>query len=163
MDVVVHTRKAENANCMFSEDVNGKNFHIFNNSETDIDIPLFQNVYFFTAQSILSSLINMLMDIAVLEFICSQSPYSMKGLVFGFFFLVKSLSQALVFVSTLPFGVSWRIHAISCGSGFYLTTVIIGTLELMLFSYVAKKFKHRIVNEPSNEYRYAEEYYSNIQ
>jgi len=127
-----------------------------------MSIPLFQNIYFLTAQCILTSLIMLLLDIAVLEFICSQSPYFMKGLVFGFFFMVKGSFQVLAVVSTIPFGVSWNIHSISCGSGFYFTTLIIGTLELMLFAYVAKKFKYRIMDEPSNEYRYAEEYYSNI-
>ncbi len=54
----------------------------------------FQNVYFFTSQHFVTAVTNMLIDIAVLEFTCSQSPYSMKGLILGFFFSIKAFIQA---------------------------------------------------------------------
>jgi len=161
MDVVVHAKNTKDANCIFAPNVRGSEVHILNDTTVTAS-PLFQNVYFFTAQSILTSLFNMLMDAAVLEFVCSQSPYSMKGLAYGLFLLVKNFFQALTFVFMLPFS-SWHLPVLSCGSAFFVVTIIIAILELMLFVYVAKKFKYRIVNEPSNEYIYAEEYYSNTQ
>ena len=87
----------------------------------------------------------------------------MKGLVFGLLFSIRSLFQALAVVSIVPFGVSWEIDQISCGSAFYLMNIVIAVATLGLFSCVARKYNYRIMNEPSNEYRYAEEYYSNIQ
>ena len=162
MDVVVHVRSTEYANCMFrgySQHHNAIN-KVHDNFPTS---PLlFQNVYFFTTQHVLSALADMLFDIAVLEFVCSQSPYSMKGLLLGIFFSIKSLFQGITFLSIIPF-VSWQIESLSCGSGFYATVIFVGLLEFIIFSCVSKRYKYRNVNEPSNEYRYAEEYYSNIQ
>ena len=157
MDVVVHVNNIY-ANCMFQALVHSKTVHEFPSSP-----PLYQNVYFFTTQHVLSALADMLFDIAVLEFICSQSPYSMKGLLLGSFFSIRCLLQGIAFVSTVPFGTVWKIESLSCGSGFYAMCIVIGLLEFVLFSCVSKRYKYRNVNEPSNEYRYAEEYYSNIQ
>ncbi len=153
MDVVVHARKTINAKCMFSGLTHDANI-IHNNSTLITSLPLFQNIYFFTSQQFLSAVANMLMDIAVLEFICSQSPYSMKGLLLGFFFSIKASIQAIVVASLFPFGLAWHIESLSCGSGVYLMNIVIGVLDLALFTFVAKRY---------NEYRYAEEYYSNIQ
>ena len=104
----------------------------------------------------------MLLDIAVLEFVCSQSPYSMKGLLLGIFFSIRSLFQGITFLSILPF-VNWKIESLSCGSGFYAMAIVVGLLEFVIFLCVSKRYKYRNMNGPSNEYRYAEEYYSNIQ
>ena len=162
MDVVVHVRSTEYANCMFrGYALHPNGFKIVD----DIDYPtsplLFQNAYFFITQHVLSALADMLFDIAVLEFVSSQSPYSMKGLLLGIFFSIKSLFQGITFLSIIPF-VSWQIESLSCGSGFYATVIFVGLLEFIIFSCVSKRYKYRNVNEPSNEYRYAEEYYSNI-
>jgi peptide/histidine transporter 3/4 len=162
MDVVVHARKTSDARCMFSGLTHDENI-IHHNSTLTTSLPLFQNIYFFTLQHFLTAVANMLMDIAVLEFICSQSPYSMKGLILGFFFSIKASIQAIVIASFFPFGFAWHIKSLSCGSGFYLMNIVIGALELAIFTVVAKRYKYRTIDEPSNEYRYAEEYYSNIQ
>ena len=160
MDLMVHLKKAD-VRCIFQMYVQPVvESIIYNNFPTQ---PLYQNIYFFTSQHVLSAVVNMLLDIAVLEFICSQSPYSMKGLLLGIFFSVKSLFQGIAIASVVPFGAAWKICLLSCGSGFYLMYVILGVLELVLFIYVAKRYKYREVNEPSHEYRYAEDYYSNIQ
>ena len=161
MDVVVHVNNTEYANCMFKLE--------FIKTHISSDVPkfpssppLYQNAYFFTTQHVLTALADMLFDIAILEFICSQSPYSMKGLLLGIFFLTKNLFQGIAVVSIIPFGTVWKIESLSCGSGFYAMYILIGLLEFVLFSCVSKRYKYRNVNEPSNEYRYAEEYYSNI-
>jgi peptide/histidine transporter 3/4 len=161
MDLVVHMKNTE-ALCMFQIYVQSSPdpFITYSNFPSQL---LFQNVYFFTSQHVLSAVANMLLDIAVLEFICSQSPHSMKGLLLGIFFSVKSLFQGIAVAFIVPFGAAWRIHSLSCGSGFYLINIILGVLELVLFMHIAKRYKYREVNEPSHEYRYAENYYSNIQ
>ena len=158
MDVVVHINTTEYHYCLFQALIEPRHMSNFSSSP-----PLFQNVYFFTTQHVLSALADMLFDIAVLEFICSQSPYSMKGLLLGSFFSIRFLFQGIAFVSVVPFGTVWKIESLSCGSGFYAMYIVIGLLEFVLFSCVSKRYKYRNVNEPSNEYRYAEEYYSNIQ
>ena len=164
MDVVVHVNNTEYANCIFGNltERQAAKIYIVEANNFPSSPPLYQDVYFFTTQHVLSALADMLFDIAVLEFICSQSPYSMKGLLLGTFFSMKKLFQGIVIVSIIPFGTVWKIESLSCGSGFYAMCIVIGLLEFVLFSCVSKRYKYRNVNEPSNEYRYAEEYYSNI-
>ena len=154
MDVVVHLRNTDDIGCMF-----GKAKRVFNHFPYH---PLYQNAYFFASQHVLSAVASMLLDIAVLEFICSQSPYSMKGLLLGIFYSAKSLFQGIALSLILPFAKEWSIHPVSCGSAFFIMNVIIGLLELVLYTCASKRYKYREVNEPSNEYRYAENYYSNI-
>ena len=162
MDVMVHVNNTENSGCMF------KTFTKLYPTDSDfipyafLSPPLYQNTYFFISQHVLSALADMLLDIAVLEFICSQSPYSMKGLLLGIFFSIRSLFQGVAIVSVIPFGTVWNIKSLSCGSGFYAMYTVIGLFEFVLFSCVSKRYKYRDMNEPTNEYRYAEEYYSNI-
>ena len=163
MDVVVHVNNTEYANCMFGDVTDNDASRVVDENHIPSSPPLYQNVYFFTTQHVLSALTDMLFDIAVLEFICSQSPYSMKGLLLGIFFSIRSLFQGIAVVSIVPFGAFWKMESLSCGSGFYAMYIVIGLLEFVVFSCVSKRYKYRNVNEPSNEYRYAEEYYSNIQ
>ena len=164
MDVVVHVNSTEYyANCIFGDLTERDASKIVAANNFPSSPPLYQNVYFFTTQHVLSALADMLFDIAVLEFICSQSPYSMKGLLLGIFFSIRNFFQGIAVVSIIPFGTVWKIQSLSCGSGFYAMYIVIGLLEFVVFSCVSKRYKYRNVNEPSNEYRYAEEYYSNIQ
>ena len=159
MDVVVHERNS-NQLCMFSLNHTS---HIVNES-TSYRPRLYQNAYFFISQHVLSALYNMLIDIAVFEFIASQSPYSMKGLLIGILFSLRILAQCLGIVIIIPFSTSWKTsYPLSCGSGFYITNISIGVITFTVYVLVAKNYKHRIRDEPSFIRRYAEEYYSNIQ
>ena len=162
MDFAVHENKTEFDNCMLAG-YSKKDFNIvhLDVNDTLLSPLMFQSMYFFIPQHILSALANMLLEIAVLEFICSQSPYSMKGLVFGICFSLRNLFQILAIVVMILFGVFWKdSYPLSCGSGFYLTNVLLAMLALSLFICVARRYKYRIMDEPRNEYRYAEEYYS---
>ena len=158
MDVVVHESNS-NQLCMFSTN---QTIHIVNDS-TSYRPRLYQNVYFFVSQHVLSALYNMLIDIAVFEFIASQSPYSMKGLLIGVLFSLRILAQCLGIVM-IPFSTSWKTsYPMSCGSGFYITNISIGVITFIVYVLVAKNYKHRTRDEPSFIRQYAEEYYSNIQ
>ena len=155
MDVVVHERNS-NQLCMVSQN------HTVNES-TSYRPRLYQNVYFFISQHVLSALYNMLIDIAVFEFIASQSPYSMKGLLIGVLFSLRILAQALGIVVMIPFSTSWKTsYPLSCGSGFYITNISIGVITFIIYIWVAKNYKHQVRDEPSFIRQYAEEYYSNI-
>ena len=162
MDYTVHKKKTEFDHCMLHEGYREANITTFIYLNDTLPSPLmFQSLYFFIPQHILSALANILLEIAVLEFICSQSPYSMKGLVLGVCFSLRNLFQIFAVIVIIPFGVFWKeSYPLSCGSGFYLTNVLLAMLALSLFMYVARRYRHRIMDEPSNEYRYAEEYYS---
>ena len=161
MDVVVHERNS-NQLCMFSPNHTLNNYLV--NESTSYRPRLYQNVYFFISQHVLSALYNMLIDIAIFEFIASQSPYSMKGLLIGLLFSSRILAQALGIIIAIPFSTSWKTsYPLSCGSGFYITIISIGVITFIVYVLVAKNYKHRTRNEPSFIRQYAEEYYSNIQ
>ena len=109
---------------------------------------------------------SMIFHIAIYEFIYSQSPHSMKGLMFGTFFAIRGVFQlfgALVFL--FPF-LGWKLSPSSfpsCGFVYYLVTMVVALVGMIAYIYVAKKYRNRERDEPDNIYRYAEEYYSNIQ
>ena len=159
MDVVVHERNS-NLLCIFSPNYT---IHIVNES-TSYRPHLYQNVYFFISQHVLSALHNMLIDIAVFEFIASQSPYSMKGLLIGVLFSLRILAQILGIIIVIPFSTPWKTsYPLSCGSGFYITNISIGVITFIVYALMAKNYKRRTRDEPSFIRQYAEEYYSNIQ
>ena len=156
MDVVIHERNS-NQLCMFSPN---HTTHFINES-TSYRPRLYQNVYFFIFQHVLAALYNMLIDIAVFEFIASQSPYSMKGLLIGVLFSLRILTQ---FFDIVVLSTSWKTsYPLSCGSGFYITNISIGVITFIVYVLVAKNYKHQTRDEPSFIRQYAEEYYSNIQ
>ena len=164
MDLVIHVRDSvDDVNCMFNGFNKDENTNEATVSPNDFPgTALYQDLFFLTCQHILSALVNMLMDIAVLEFICSQSPYSMKGLLIGLSFSIKSLFQGVAITSILLFA-SWQMQPLSCGSAFYIANITLALMEFILFGFVARRYKYRNDNEPSHEYIYAENYYSNIQ
>ena len=157
MDVIVH--KETDYQCMFIVNSSTLNYYYIN---TTTHSYLYQNVYFLTAEHALSALCNMLIDIAVLEFICSQSPYSMKGLLIGIFFSTRILFQALTLVVTIPFAKFWESqrYSLTCGTSFYLTNVGIGVVTFVVFAWVAKNYKYRARDESPNIHKFAEDYYS---
>ena len=159
MDVVVHERNSNHL-CMFSPN----STTLVVNDSTSYRLCLYQNVYFFISQHVLSALYNMLIDIAVFEFIASQSPYSMKGLLIGLLFSLRILAQALGIIIVILFSTSWKTsYPLSCGYGFYITNILIGVITFIAYVCVSKNYQHRTRDEPSFIRQYAEEYYSNIQ
>ena len=101
MDVVVHVNNTEYF--MFGDVTELNDARIVDKNHIPSSPPLYQNVYFLHyTQHVLSALTDMLFDITVLEFICSQSPYSVKGLPLGIFFSIRSLFQG---IAVVQFGV----------------------------------------------------------
>jgi peptide/histidine transporter 3/4 len=125
------------------------------------------NSYWLVIQYLLKAVGYMLLYIAVYEFICSQSPHAMKGLVIGTFFAIKGVFQLLgVVITYLPFGIGWKNIVLSfpsCGFVYYLINAIIALIGIVAYTCVARQYQYRVRDEPDNIYRYAEEYYANAQ
>ncbi len=119
--------------------------------------------YLFVIQNTLSSLYNMLLYIAAWEFICSQSPQSMKGLLFGLFYAIKGFYQTLAIALILPFDSVRISHIFGCRYGYYILNLCVGLVSLLIYTVVARRYKYRKRDDICNIYQYAEEYYSNIQ
>ena len=120
--------------------------------------------YWLAIQYSLNAVGYMLFYIAVYEFICSQSPHAMKGLVIGTFFAIKGVFQLLgVVIIYLPFALGWNIVCSFpiCGFVYYLINAIIALIGIVAYTCVARQYQYRVRDEPDNIYRYAEEYYAN--
>ena len=109
-----------------------------------------------------------LIYVTVFEFICSQSPHSMKGLLIGLLYAIKGLYQVLATLLVVPFAVGYTLHPshvtqLSCGFYYYLVNIVVGLIAVAVYVWVAKRYRHRERDEPDNIRRYAEEYYSNPQ
>ena len=94
MDMAEHLEDNNNNTCML-------NSGLYNNSP---NLPPL-NSSLLLIQLTLSALSNMLIYTAVFEFICSQSPRSMKGLLIGLLYAIKGLYQLLATLLPLSFTV----------------------------------------------------------
>jgi len=111
-------------------------------------------------QRTLSALSIMLITIAMYEFICSQSPHSMKGLLIGLSYAVKAFFQTLSSSLVLPLTLSSLTW---CGEIWYFLNFVLGLGALVLYAMVARRYKFRMRNDPCHIYKFAEEYYSKVQ
>ena len=113
-------------------------------------------------QLTLSALSHMLIYTAVLEFICSQSPHSMKGLFIGVLYAIRGLYQLVATLLAFSFA-HHTFQSMSCGFWYYLMNIVIGVVALLVYTCVAKRYRYRERDEICNIHQYAEEYYSNPQ
>ena len=91
---------------------------------------LSQNSLLLIVQLSLAPLSHMLMYVAVFEFICSQSPHSMKGFLIGLLYAVKGLYQVLATLLALPFvwggcvTYTYRIVLVIIVTGIYIYIIM---------------------------------------
>ena len=97
------------------------------------------------------------------EFISAQSPHSMKGLLVGVFFAIKGLFQFISATTLLPFAIPnlWKsINSITnCGFGYYLFTIVVSSIGLVIFSIVVRRYSYRQRDDRPFDQRFAEQYY----
>ena len=109
----------------------------------------------------LSSLSEIFGYIGAYEFIFSQTPHSMKGLLIGTLFATRGIHQTLALGFTLLY--HHLAHKYSCGVYYYLASTLFGFLSVLVFVLVARKYRRRERDEVCNVHQYAEQYYSNVQ
>ena len=80
----------------------------------------------------------------------------MKGLLIG---VLYAMIAALL---TIPYILVDTFH-FSCGFYFYLMNMVIGLVAVLVYVWVAKRYRYRVRDELCNVHQYAEEYYSNTQ
>ena len=122
------------------------------------------NPAFLVIQLTLSALSRMLIYTGVFEFICSQSPHSMKGLLIGVFYAIRGFYQMVAAILFLLYFVPhYFLGSQSCGFYFYLINVVIGFVAVLVYMWVSKRYRYRVRDELCNIHQYAEDYYSNQQ
>ena len=102
--------------------------------------------------------------IGILEFLCSQVPYSMKGIFMGILISIFSVFTILGVVIFIPFILNLPILSsgiLSCGFWCFLSEAIMISIGLLLSMAVIKWYKKRRREDVlPNEHIYAERYYS---
>ena len=161
MDTAGHIGN-HNASCLFNF-LDTFNYSTFPPAEIVQTLDI--SPYFLLIQNILTAVAYILIYGGTFEFICAQSPHSMKGFLIGVFFAISGLFQLLgVCGILLPFNF-WStfipINFPSCGFGYYLVNIVISVIGMIAFTYAAKKYRYRQRDEFCDERRYIEEYYEN--
>ena len=86
------------------------------------------------------------------ELISAQSPHSMKGLLVGVFFAIKGFFQLISSTALVPISSDrlWaKVHSdkhlsvINCGFIYFLFTLVVALVGLVLLSVVVKRYKYR--------------------
>ena len=101
----------------------------------------------------------------VIEFICSQAPYSMKGAIIGAQYTLLSICSTPILVII---GVLYKNHLSSLGTGtiscefWYALLIIVAYLSLfVILAWIVKRYKMRKREDLlPNEHFFAERYYS---
>ena len=96
--------------------------------------------------SLLNALGAMLYHIALFEFICAQSPHSMKGLLIGVYFAIKGIFQLLglvvLYIPTVRVSCTSDQNFPTCGFIYYLINTVILLIGLVAFIIVAWRYEY---------------------
>ena len=149
-EVAIHVKNKE-LSCMFKPEESSS-------LDPSVDAIVVQMLI---ARGVLSGISRMLTYIPLYEFICSQSPKSMNGLLIGLSYSTRGFFEALGSSVVVPFALSWNGPRIpSCGMVYYFINIAIAFAGGIALAYAAKKYSYRKRDEICHVYRYAEEYYS---
>ena len=161
IDVIIHAAN-DNVGCLFSMQSN----YTATNESTSTSYTEHTGSlakYLQILQQILSAISHTVFYIAVYEFICSQSPHSMKGLLLGIFYATRGLYEILGSLLMIPFAlIQYEVDFPSCGMIYYIANILIGVVALMMYICTARHYKFRVRDEVCPVRRHVEEYYSNV-
>lgn len=155
-----------NVSCMFLIDFssysnlppNSSNVTVHNQTTLEIDTT------FLLIPNVLTGIAYAIMTVAMLEFICAQSPHSMKGLLMGLFFAFRGMFELVGAGVTVPFSFgpwsdSYPIFP-SCGFYYYLLNMVLGFVGLVSYIVTARRYRYRQREELSNDRISVEEYFT---
>ena len=101
---------------------------------------------------------------AAVKFVCAQSPYSMKGLMFGLGFGIYEFSNIAGYLMLLPFRYTahkWPPNRYGCGTWYLLSVSIVLLLVCITFYVLTRRYKKRQRGDVlPNEQIFATNYYS---
>ena len=151
VDIAAHV-KSDGLSCMFNNDAVSQDF-----SHSQVVIIL-------VTLEILSAVSITILYTSYLEFICAQSPHSMKGVLIGLAYAMLSGVFPLFGVILRILLDYWKhLSYFSCGFMYYSVHIGLALVSFILFVRAVKRYKYRERDEPCRVRQYAEEYYSNPQ
>ncbi len=131
-------------------------------SESSVQFPV-NPLWIFVPEMILLNSVVFLFHNSILEFICAQAPYVLRGMLVGLMYSVYITSYALgagIYTAWKSVYQEKDSNSPSCGIWFYLFISITETLGCVLWCVVAKWYKRRERDEPEMCRIFAENYYS---
>ena len=140
VDILIHVEN-ENSGCIFAMQLT-QNLTLTSN-ETQYNT--YPAAILLVTQQVLTAVAHVIFYVALYQFICSQSPHSMKGFLLGMFFATRGVFQLLGALLILPFAMNkYSIKTPSCVSVYFMLTAVIGVGGLVVYSYMAKRYKLRV-------------------
>ena len=102
---------------------------------------------------------------SILEFICAQAPYNMKGLLIGFLFTIQTMFIIVGDVIYMAWSNNWFaiLDTSTCGIWFYLTTLVLAVVSSALLGLVIRWYKARERDEITRSQDLVEEVYHKYQ
>jgi len=99
--------------------------------------------------------------VAAFEFICAQSPYSMKGLLNGLGWTMYILAIGVTAILIIAWVEGWKepYSTPSCGTLYYMFATVVSIAGLVAYIVVARWYKRREREEPANEQELIESVY----
>ena len=99
--------------------------------------------------------------VAAFEFICAQSPYSMKGLLNGLGWTMYILAIGVTAILIIAWSKGWKepYSTPSCGTLYYMFATVVSIAGLVAYIVVAHWYKRREREEPANEQELIESVY----
>ena len=96
-----------------------------------------------------------------IEFVCAQAPYNMKGLLVGLFYTIVTFFIVLGTLLYLAWSNTWFaiLGTSTCGTWFYLTTLLLAVLSSALLGLVMRWYKRRERDETTTSQNLVEEVY----
>lgn len=117
----------------------------------------------------MNNIVNYSFSNTALEFICAQSPYSMRGLLIGMIYLVDGIFAGLAGLALLVTAKVFEHRPItsdslSCGSVYYLVVFAVGLLGTVAYFVAAVWYRRRQRggHEFVNERAILESYYEHV-
>jgi peptide/histidine transporter 3/4 len=119
--------------------------------------------WWMTIPNILNSMSLILLGVGAYEFICAQTPYSMRGLIFGCangscaIFILIGYGISELFTRRL---INWGTGTISCGFWYLLLIMLLMVVHTAILLILIKHYKRRKREDVlPNEHIFAERYY----
>ena len=101
--------------------------------------------------------------VSTYQFVFSQSPHNMKGLLIGALFATEGMFQFFGLVMQLPFFLGYldtMTTVPTCSSVYLLVLLALGTLVFVMYVLIARSYHKRERGETKRQQDYPEEYYS---
>jgi hypothetical protein len=113
--------------------------------------------------NILNSMSLILLGIGIYEFICAQTPYSMRGLIIGCAIGSSILFLLVGYGISEPFTrhlINWGTGTINCGFWYLLLIGLLMMIHTTILLFLIKYYKRRKREDVlPNEHIFAERYY----